>query len=113
MHFVYCSECGTRIIVARKAMPNYNVILDIISPHVCPSEPIPFDGVRVQVPAFIKIPDGKFVRNLYELDPPKGLAHLDEPGDRREKEHVKSSDSASSAPKSVLDTLKMMKETGE
>ena len=103
MKSVYCSECGTRLMVSRKAMPKYGTIIDIIPPHECPEEMVELDLAPSPVP----IPaTGKFVEKLNELNPtPAANEVLDGPGDRRPAEFIKK-EISSSAPSSLQDLLK-------
>lgn len=34
----YCSECGTELILKRKALRNKQVVIDILDPHTCDEE---------------------------------------------------------------------------
>jgi hypothetical protein len=102
MHFVYCSDCGTKLKVGRKAMPKYNTIIDVIEPHVCPEEMVELDLKPDPLPPFVKLPKGKFMTKLDELQ----AAPLPEgSGDRRPTENVRK-EITSTAPRNVLDQLK-------
>ena len=63
MKFVYCSECGTKLPINRRAVQGN--IIDIVPQHVCPAEPVPLDLVPVSLPSFEpKRPIGKFESSL-------------------------------------------------
>ena len=78
----------------------------MVEPHECTEEPQELDLTPVQVPAFEPDPEGKFVQNLNNLYKPKEEGSLlnQELRDKRSDDQVKSS-----APPSVLDTLKTMR----
>lgn len=108
MKIVYCSNCGQRIEVIRKAFPKLGRIIEMIEPHECSEEPQTLDLTPLEVPAFNVEPEGKFVQNLNNLYRPneEGSLFGNELKDRRQEEQVKSS-----APPSVLDTIKTMQNT--
>lgn len=106
--FVYCSHCGTKLPITRKAMPKYNTVVEIIPPHECPGEVVPFDVQPNPAPSMA---DDKFIQKLNELNPlPEGSTVSFEPGDRRPKDIVKD---ATTAPKTLLDVLKTQNQTGD
>ena len=102
----YCSNCGLRLSVYRKAMPKYGRILELVTPHECSEEPIEFDMSPLDSP--LPMPgekDNKFVKKLNELSPPSlhpASVNFDL-RDRRPADQVKSS-----APESLLTHLKGM-----
>jgi hypothetical protein len=111
MKVVYCSKCGTRLAITRKALPKYGRIIDIVEYHKCPDEPVEFNLTPINVPAFSVVPkegDDKFVQNLNRLQPPpiatEGLK------DRRNPENIKTEPS-SSAPRTLLDNMKAIHNT--
>lgn len=113
MHYVYCSECGTRIQVFRKAMPKYNRIIEIIHPHECAEEVIEPDFTPDPVPTFLSNPQGKFVRKLNELQPKSDIGPLAEgSGDRRLGEHTRK-ELTTIAPQNLLEKLKSDREDKE
>ena len=69
-NFVFCSECGTKLVISRKAMPAYGRIIDLINPHVCTKEPIEPD-LGMAIPITIYTEKGKFVQKLDNLHLPK------------------------------------------
>ena len=119
MKCVYCSNCGTRLTLTRKALPKYGRIIDLIEPHECPDEPVEFDLTPVDVPAFEVTAEGgkgKFVQNLNILNIPHDIhlgpfqnddGHIDNPGDRRKTEDIKS-ETSSTAPRTLLDNMRGM-----
>ena len=103
----YCSNCGLRLEVYRKAMPKYGRILELVTPHECSDEPVEFDLSPIDMPTFMpKEKDNKFVKKLNELSPPPSFVLDKELHDRRPTEQVKSS-----APKSLLTHLRGMSPT--
>ena len=99
--FVYCSHCGTKLPITRRAMPKYNIIVEIIPPHECSEEVVPFDVKPNPAPT---MSNDKFIQKLNELNPlPEGSTPSFDPGDRRPKDIVKD---ATTAPKTLLDVLK-------
>jgi hypothetical protein len=94
---VYCSKCGTRIEVFRKAIKGYGRIIELIEPHECLETPIDLDLTPLEIPK--KSAEGEFVRNLDNLRPPSvSTADL---RDRRKEQDIKSS-----APASILDQMR-------
>lgn len=109
MKCVYCSNCGTRLAVTRKALPKYGRIIDLIEPHECLDEPVEFDLTPIDVSVPIVAGEGKnaFVQNLNKLQPsPTGTEDLT---DRRKKEDIKGE--PSSAPQTLLDNIQSMHNT--
>lgn len=95
--FIYCSECGTKLHIIRKALKGYGRIIDLVDPHKCPDEPIDLDLTPTEVPVKKKV-EGKFVEKLNNLRPSQvNTADL---RDRRKESDVKTS-----APASVLNQL--------
>lgn len=110
MKCVYCANCGTRLTITRKALPKYGRIIDLIEPHECLDEPVEFDLTPVEVPAFTVIPEkgkNKFVQKLNELQPQLSIPGIEGTGDKRKPEHIKS-ESSSTAPQTLLDSVKSM-----
>jgi hypothetical protein len=68
MKLLYCSNCGTRLTISRKALPNYGVIVDIVNYHECPETPVEFDLKPLDI-SRIGLVEGKdkFVKSLNEL----------------------------------------------
>jgi hypothetical protein len=98
--------------ITRRALPKYGRIIDIVEPHECPEEPVEIDLTPVDVPTFVNVPDDldkdTFVQNLNGLSPPTiGTNDLK---DRRKIENVKDGTS-SSAPRTLLDSVKAMHNT--
>lgn len=92
--------------VARKAMPTYGRIIDLINPHKCLDEPAELNlGSETDVVAFGQEEgDKKFVQKLNELKPSSiGAVSTMDLRDRRQGSDVKSS-----APDSVINSLKSM-----
>ena len=110
MKCVFCTNCGLRITVTRKALPKYGRIIDLIEPHECLDEPVEFDLTPIEVPAFTNVPErnkNAFVQKLNELQPsPIGTKNLT---DRRKTEDIKGD--SSSAPRTLLDNIKSMHNT--
>ena len=111
MKCVYCENCGRRLAITRKALPKYGRIIDLVEFHECSEEPVEIDLAPADVPVFAKVAKegkDKFVQNLNKLQPPS----IDTEGfkDRRDVKDVKS-ESSSSAPRTLLDTVKSMHNT--
>jgi len=112
MKFVFCANCGTRLLVTRKAMPKFGCVLDLIEQHTCAEEFIPPDLTPVATPTFIKKTETtKFANHLDELQPPPVPFNLNETGlrDKRDDKDVRS-DIVSSAPTNLLEALKRQTE---
>jgi len=109
MRYVYCANCGAKLVITRKALPKYGRIIDIVEYHECYDNPVEFDLTPNEVPAYSVEPDGegkdKFAQNLNGLQPSPIIAGGFK--DTRKPEHVKSN-SQSTAPSSVIDNLKSM-----
>ena len=129
MKLLYCSNCGTRLTITRKALPNYGVIVDIVNYHECPEVPIEFDLKPLDT-STIKPLEGKdkFVKSLNELSPltprsiisegtesiksPFGAVSSNDLRDRRFELSEPKLDIKTTAPSNVLDILKSI-ENGE
>lgn len=116
MKFVYCSDCGTKIPVHRKALPKYSVIIDTVESHICHEEPIEFD-LKPQ-PFTPREPEGKFVKNLNDLNPATvratfGGVSTEDLRDRRFEPGPKIVDkkTKSTAPLPILDLLNSIQKT--
>ena len=110
MKIVYCSNCGTRLNVLRKAMPKYGAVVNVVEYHECPDEVVELDLTPVDIPTFDPPKDkDQFVQKLNELNPlsQTNLLGGGELGDRRDKEHVKS-DITSTAPGNLLTNMESM-----
>jgi len=117
MKYVYCSNCGLRLAIIRKALPKYGRIIDLIEPHECLDEPVEFDLTPVEVPAFVSMPDdlleeggNKFVQKLNKLQPQPSIPNMDSTGDKRKPEHIKS-ETSSTAPRTLLDSIRVLDNT--
>lgn len=111
MKHVYCSQCGTRLTISRKALPKLGRIINLIDPHVCLAEPIEYDLTPIEIPAFkvtVKEDENKSVQNLNKHQPPS--IGTDDLKDRRKVEDVKS-EASSTAPRTLLDSIKVMHNT--
>lgn len=101
MKCVYCSRCGTKLKIFRRALPEYQRIIDIVEYHECPKEPVKLDLTPIKSSKPLKFTEkDKFVQNLNELSPPTPSANLQ---DKRKKDQVKSS-----APSNILEQFKSM-----
>jgi hypothetical protein len=112
MKVVYCEECGTKLAITRRAVKGN--IIDTVTQHVCPSEPVELDLNPVFFPSLEKKSEpGKFVKNLNELTI-KTTSHgnligkvgsLDS-NDLRDRRFE--AEPVTSAPKGVIETLKSL-----
>lgn len=109
MKIAYCSNCGRRLPVFRKALPNYGRILDLIEPHVCSGEPEPFDIAPVEIPLSEPKESNKFVKKLNEL--PKMPPFIPEPLDHRSTEFARK-EKSSTAPRSLLNMINTQSDAG-
>lgn len=102
---VYCTECGMKITVFRKALPRLGRIIDVIEPHVCLEVTMEPDLSGDEAPAFVQAPKGKFMDKLNDLPPAKfpGIG-TDDLQDRRNIPGWQQS----SAPRSILTSIKSM-----
>ena len=97
--YVYCSNCGTRLEITRKALKGYGRIIDLINPHVCPDEPVDLDLSPSEVPVRKEV-EGKFVEKLNDLRQPPQVSTLDL-RDKRKESEVKTT-----APASIIEQMK-------
>jgi len=103
----FCSNCGLRLNIYRKALPKYGRIVDLIEPHECTEESVEFDLTPTDVPKFKPSEKGnKFVKKLNELSPPNFPNPNLDLRDRRPSDQVKST-----APESILANIKGMSNT--
>ena len=70
---LFCSECGLRLQVIRKAMPRFGRIVDLIEPHVCLEVPIEPSFEPNPMTPFTREAKGKFVQVLNKLEPGPGV----------------------------------------
>ena len=102
-NFIYCSACGHKSLVHRKALPNFGRIIDITEPHVCTEEIQELDLKPMEVPTqTIKGENNKFVDKINELKP-KTKDIFEPTGDKRSKEFIKSS-----APESIISNIRSL-----
>lgn len=102
-NLIYCARCGKALQIHRKAMPNFNRIIDIVEPHKCGTK---VEDIDLGKPTPIPMPtdlnenkDYKFVQKLNDLKP----SSVAGTGDKRAKEHVKQE--TSTAPASLIDNM--------
>ena len=102
-NFIYCSACGHKSLVHRKALLNFGRIIEIIEPHVCTEEVQEVDLKPMEVPNQpIKNENNKFIEKINELNPkPKNV--FEPTGDKRPKEFIKSS-----APESIISNIRSL-----
>ena len=109
MKVVYCSKCGTRLAITRKALPKYGKIINIINPHECPDEPVELNLTPIDIPIPSATGEGEntFVHNLNKLQ--SLSTDTDNLMDRRKAENIKGE--SSSAPRTLLDNIQSMHNT--
>lgn len=102
MKHVYCSNCGMKLAVVRKALPKMARIIDVVDYHECTEEPAEITFEEVDIPTIQKTEGkDKFVQNLNDLARTQlGQISTDDLRDRRANADVKSL-----APESVLKNL--------
>ena len=106
MKIAYCSNCGMRLNIMRKALPKFGTIIDVIEYHECSDEMQELDLTPVNIPQFTPTEGKKkFVEKLNDLKPHGlvGSVSTMDLRDRRVEQFVKSS-----APPTVLDQIKSM-----
>lgn len=103
----YCSQCGKKLNMMKKALPTYGRIINIVEQHECSEEPVELDLTPIDVPSFTPTFMGKdqFVQNLNKLDkkPKLGTEDL---RDRRDTANIKDDGVSSTAPQSLLNQVK-------
>ena len=104
--FVYCSVCGTKMTVTRKAVRKLGRIVELIDPHKCHEEPIDLDLNPVEVPSYVEEGNKKFVQNLNKL---VSLSTVSTSNLRDRRFDVEQEEEASStAPQSLIQNLRSM-----
>ena len=104
MKLIYCTKCGKKLPVYRKALPNFGRIIDLVEPHTCGEMVEEFDLSPINIPATV-IPDkgNEFVQKLNGLSPTKA----NDIPDRRDLSNVEDKRKVkTTAPKSLLDQVK-------
>ena len=96
--FIYCSKCGLKSNVLRKAIVGYGRIINLVDPHECLEDPLELDLTPTEIPR--EFEDRQFVEKLNNLDRPGEISTLDL-RDRRATPDIKTT-----APISVLDQVK-------
>lgn len=110
---VYCANCGTRLNIARKALPKFGKIIEIVEYHECTDEPVDFDLTPVNIPTFGMTPGkDKFVQKINDLSPQAVAmrAHdMDEElRDRRFEDKTSDGQVKTTAPQSILGMIDKM-----
>lgn len=99
--FVYCSSCGAKLPVTRKALKRHQRIIDLVDQHECLEEMRGLDLDEIGEFTAEPVGDKKFVKKLNDLSPPPSIGAIstDNLSDRRIPEHIKQS----AAPKGLID----------
>jgi hypothetical protein len=100
---VYCSQCGTKLPITRKALPKFSTIIDLIDQHICPEEPVELDFKECLATPFVFEGTKKFKVKLDEMNPLNS-----EPSTIFDKglQDIRSEVITSMAPQSVLERIK-------
>lgn len=105
MKTVYCARCGKELGILRKALPQYQRIIDIVEYHKCDEDVNDPDFLTDYITPSPLIPDDndEFVKKLNGLNPPSVEPPLPiEPlSDKRPNDIAKSS----TAPSDLIDNL--------
>ena len=110
MKTVYCANCGTRLNIMRKALPKYATIIEVVEFHKCPSVPVEFDLTPVDIPVFQETKGkNKFVSKLNDLAPSAAFGGISTANLRDRRFETESEKPKSSAPPSVLELVKGLK----
>ena len=109
MKCAYCSNCGLRLAIIRKALPKYGRIIDLIEPHECLDEPVEFDltPIDISIPSMAGEGKNAFVQKLNGLQP--SSINTENLMDRRNTEDIKGE--SSSAPRTLLNNIQSMHNT--
>lgn len=113
MKTVYCSNCGKRLSIMRKALPKYATIIDIVEFHKCSKDPVEIDLTPVDILKFNEDKaNNKFVSKLNDLAPTTTFGGVSTANlrDRRFEVEVEREKPKSSAPPSVLGLIKSSEE---
>lgn len=100
--FIYCENCGRKLSISRKALPQYGRIIDLVEYHECYDEPVDIDLTPITIPVVGEKKE-KFVKKLNDLRPSTVSMDM---RDRRPPEHVKQ---ASTAPTSIVEQIQSMR----
>lgn len=94
----YCSYCGTKLIVTRKALPNKGYIIELVEPHDCDERNVE----NITDAAKPVSPDIREMQIMSKVPPPEDEDNFPTPEfrDRRDKKDIKST-----APFNVLTQL--------
>lgn len=99
----YCSNCGTELILKRKALKNKQIIIDTLDPHVCDEEHKNLanitDDERPITPAEKEIRDSNLRRGSYNNEDDKIFQ------DHRDKQFMRKP-VTSTAPINLLQQIK-------
>lgn len=99
--FVYCANCGRKLAITRKALPQFGRIIDLVEHHECYDEPVEIDLTPTTIP-IVGEKKEKFVKKLNELRQPTITSNF---RDRRPNEHIKQ---ITTAPQSIIEQIKSM-----
>lgn len=107
--FVYCANCGMKLPIFKKAVPNARVVIDMVEKHECLPEPIELD-LKPVVRSAMDSPraSGKFSDRLEKLTPPLTFKiptdeEAEDSGELRDRRFDKAN---STAPGAVIDQVK-------
>jgi len=104
----FCAQCGTKLEVKRKAIPQQGVVIDLVEPHTCGKKGEEFDLINLDTP---KSPAEEMkIEKMFEgfdfvqkLNKATEVETPGEPGDQRPKSARREELVTSSAPVGVLD----------
>lgn len=103
---VYCSECGMKLNITKKALKGYGLIINLVEPHECLNVPVELDLTPSEIPIG-KEAGGKFVQNLNKLRP----SQVNQTNDLRDRR--KDPDIKTSAPPSIIQQTKNLMNSSE
>jgi hypothetical protein len=105
---IFCSECGMRLLISRKAVKTAGIIVGLVDPHTCLEIPIVPDFKSITIPIFEPSKaKGKFADKLEDISPSPHFPlsnELDEAGVMDKRPEIRPA-LTSNAPKSVLDEI--------
>lgn len=101
----FCANCGTRLTLTRKALPQFGRIVDLVEWHECLEEPIELNLTPIENPPIVSEEKRAFAKSLNALQSRAVVGQLgtDNLRDRRPSEQVKST-----APQDLLNQVSNM-----
>jgi len=108
----YCADCGLKLKVTLKAVPQEGRVITLIKPHVCKEtsssdldKDVPAENFEVlpkEIEKEVNEKVDKLFKDFPSVSKPGTAEHESVLGDKRKKEHLRDELITSSAPLSIL-----------